>query len=125
MALKALLVGIGGFFGAGSRYLVSKFVESMTHSSFPFGTLSVNVIGSFFLTLLATLYFRASIETSELQLILLTGFLGAFTTFSTFSNESLMLLYNGNLNNFFLNILANVVLCISASWIGFSFLKII
>lgn len=116
--IRLLYVGLGGFIGAGARFLVSEGVQSLTAGRFPYGTLTVNVLGSFFLALLAVLMVQSGGATVEWQLFLLTGVLGAFTTFSTFSYESLLLLRDGLYLGFASNVLGNVVLCLLASLAG-------
>lgn len=117
---RFICVGVGGFLGAGLRFLMSQFVQSALGARFPYGTLSVNVVGSFLLTLLAVGLFHSGSYSEELRLLVLTGLLGAFTTFSTFSHESLMLLREGLYRGFALNVIGNVVLCLLGSLVGFS-----
>ena len=109
-----LAVGIGGFFGAISRYLIATWVQKLSSSFFPIGTLSVNVIGSFLIGFLY-LYFSHTINPT-LKAMLITGFLGALTTFSTFSLETLLLLQEGLYLKAGLNILLNVTLTISSTF---------
>ena len=86
-----LIVGIGGFIGSVSRYLVTLFVQNRFLSTFTFGTLSVNIIGCFLIGLVYALSERGNIGT-EWRLFLITGILGGFTTFSSFSNETVGML---------------------------------
>ena len=109
-----IAVGIGGFFGAISRYLIATWVQKLSSSFFPIGTLSVNVIGSFLIGFLY-LYFSHTINPT-LKAMLITGFLGALTTFSTFSLETLLLLQEGLYLKAGLNILLNVTLTISSTF---------
>ena len=109
-----LAVGIGGFFGAISRYLIATWIQKLSSSFFPIGTLSVNVIGSFLIGFLY-LYFSHTINPT-LKAMLITGFLGALTTFSTFSLETLLLLQEGLYLKAGLNILLNVTLTISSTF---------
>lgn len=118
MMTRLLCVGLGGFIGAAARYLISEGVQTLAGARFPYGTLTVNVLGSFFLALLAVLMVRSGGSTVEWELFLLTGVLGAFTTFSTFSYESLLLLRDGLYLGFFSNVLGNVILCLLASLAG-------
>lgn len=112
---RFLWVGLGGFIGAGGRFLVSEGVQTLTGARFPYGTMTVNVVGSFFLALLTVLMARSGSATVEWELFVLTGVLGAFTTFSTFSYESLLLLRDGFYLGFFGNVLGNVILCLGAA----------
>ncbi|MDX1977373.1 MAG: fluoride efflux transporter CrcB [Pseudanabaenaceae cyanobacterium bins.68] len=111
---KILLVGIGGFVGSILRYLVSSHIQQFTKGlDFPYGTLVVNLIGCFLIGLLSEL-----ISTDESQALVLIGFLGGFTTFSTFSHESLNLLANGKGNLALLNISIQVIMGMAAVWLG-------
>ena len=87
---ELILVCIGSFFGGGARYLVSKSLQSWVAVSFPWGTMAVNVIGCFLIGLFSGLSLVGHISLTT-KLILVTGFCGGFTTFSTFMNENLLL----------------------------------
>ena len=115
--MQVLLVGLGGFCGAVTRYGVGRLFSG---AAFPYATLTVNVIGSLLIGLLATLLAARSGESESLRLFLVVGFLGAFTTFSAFSLETLHLLNTGAWIKMLLNIVGNVVLCLAAVIIGFS-----
>jgi len=106
-------VGVGGFFGAICRYLVSTFLQTNLSSHFPVGTLGVNVIGSFMIGFLA-LYFQAH-SSPEFKLMIVTGFLGALTTFSTFSFETVMLFDEGMYIKALSSILLNLTLSLLAT----------
>ena len=84
----------------------------------PYGTLAVNVIGSLALGWLATIFIDRSEINSALRLGIIVGFLGAFTTFSTFSLESVQLLLSGSIWRSLLNIAANTVVCIGMCYLG-------
>lgn len=86
MLTSFILVGIGGFLGANARFIVSNWIKKKCSSSFPVATFVVNSVGSFLLGLFIGLH-----VSNNLQLLLGTGFLGAFTTFSTFQLESVQL----------------------------------
>jgi CrcB protein len=91
-----LLVGLGGFLGANARYLVARWADASVGGRFPLGTLLVNVAGSFFLGLLGALVVARVVPGADaLRLALGVGFLGAFTTFSTFEYETHSLLEDG------------------------------
>lgn len=85
---EVLIVSIGSFFGGGLRYWVSKVVQSMAVVSFPFGTLTVNVLGCLIIGFLSGLNWNGSMMSPTTKLLLTTGFCGGFTTFSTFMNEA-------------------------------------
>lgn len=87
---ELLLVSIGSFFGGGARYLVSKAVQTWVAVSFPWGTMVVNIVGCFLIGLLSDMSLGGHISPTT-KLVLVTGFCGGFTTFSTFMNENLLL----------------------------------
>ena len=120
---KIIAVGLGGFFGAVGRYWISGLAQKLS-DRFPLGTLSVNLLGSFILGLLATLFLEKMIVNQELRLFLLVGLLGAFTTYSTFSFETLNLMRGGEWMFAGLNILANLVGTLIAVWAGVSIAKL-
>ena len=117
-----LAIGTGSFIGGILRYLLSQFVQSKVLSAFPFATLSVNIIGCFFIGIVFALGERSNIS-PEWRLFLATGVLGGFTTFSAFSNETFGLIRSGELWNASAYIAASVFLGILATWIGHSVLK--
>ncbi|MBT3252965.1 MAG: fluoride efflux transporter CrcB [Candidatus Marinimicrobia bacterium] len=120
---KILAVGTGGFIGAIGRFWLSGLAQRLG-DRFPYGTLSVNILGSFILGLLATLFIEKMIVSQEMRLFLLVGLLGAFTTYSTFSLETLNLARDGEWMFAGLNILANVMGTLIAVWAGVSIAKL-
>ncbi len=117
--MKALLyVAIGGALGAVLRYSISSGIYHWFGRGFPYGTLVVNVIGSLAIGLLTILLVEKFNVSQELKLGLVVGVLGALTTFSTFSWDTLHLLEQGFVQKAFLNILLNVTVCIGAAWLG-------
>ena len=116
---QLIAVALGGSCGAVARFLVSSGLYHWLGRGFPYGTLVVNVVGSFLIGLLteALVLQRAAI-TLEYRAAILVGFIGAFTTFSTFSLETLYLIEQGSLTKAALNIVASVVGCLLAVWIG-------
>lgn len=118
-------IGIGGFFGAVSRYLVASQISIWTGADFPFGTLTVNAIGSFCLGFLSRFFIEHLIVEEVVRIGLLVGFLGAFTTFSTFSYETVILIQEGDLAKAFLSIISNVFICITLCFLGFQIAKIL
>ncbi|AHJ01066.1 fluoride efflux transporter CrcB [Vibrio parahaemolyticus] len=115
-------IALGGAIGACSRYLVSEFCVLLFGRGFPYGTLTVNVVGSFIMGLLIAAFENEILATEPWRQVIGLGFLGALTTFSTFSMDNVLLMQQGAFFKMGLNILLNVVLSISAAWIGFQLL---
>jgi CrcB protein len=117
--LNILFIGLGGALGSIARYLVSTWVQTAAKSiSFPFGTLTVNLIGCFVIGFLAQLAEARGIFTSESRAFVFIGILGGFTTFSSFGNETLNLARGGEFWNALANIGLNVVIGLFAVWLG-------
>ncbi|MGV3003417.1 fluoride efflux transporter CrcB [Vibrio sp.] len=120
MQLSVLLyIALGGAIGACSRYIISEIFVLMLGRTFPYGTLFVNIFGSFLMGLLISSLNNGTIESTPWKQILGLGFLGAFTTFSTFSIDNVTLFQQGEFFKAVLNILLNVTISIFAAWIGF------
>ena len=115
-ATLLLSIGIGGFFGAISRFLIATFMQKLTDSLFPVGTLAANVLGSFLIGVLF-IYFEHTVQ-PQLKALLITGFLGALTTFSTFSLETYLMLSEGAYLRALLNISLNIFFTITATTLG-------
>jgi fluoride exporter len=117
--LNILFIGLGGALGSIARYLVSTWVQTAAKNiSFPFGTLTVNLIGCFVIGFLAQLAEARGIFTSESRAFVFIGILGGFTTFSSFGNETLNLARGGEFWNALVNIGLNVVIGLLAVWLG-------
>ncbi len=116
--MKILYLGIFGGLGCVTRYMVSGWIYNLAGRSLPYGTLAVNVIGSLLLGLIMEGSLRSTIFSPELRFGLTVGFLGGFTTFSTFSYETVRLLEEGSLLAAGANVLLNVTVCIVAALIG-------
>ena len=117
---QILFIAVGGAFGAVLRYLGSTAVYAWLGRGFPYGTLFVNVLGSLIMGVLAILLIERISTGPELRALLLIGLLGSFTTFSTFSIETLNLIEQADLVKAGLNILLSVGACILATWLGVS-----
>ena len=116
---KLLMVGTGGFVGALLRYGISGWVQNMTRSiAFPFGTLAVNIIGCYFIGLLTQLVESQSGINTEMRLLLMVGLMGAFTTYSTFGNETFSLIQDQRYVLALLNMGLHLLLGLSAVFIG-------
>lgn len=116
-----LVVGIGGFLGANARYLLSLWIDDALTprlGAFPYGTLLVNTLGSLGLAVLGVWLGARMGMSPQLRLLLGVGFFGAFTTFSTFANESLQLRDSAGMGMLLLNLLLNNGLCLLAVALG-------
>lgn len=119
MPLQTLLfIALGGALGALLRYAISNGVHALVGRAFPYGTLTVNVLGSLLMGFLYILLIERISNNLALRAMLIIGFLGAFTTFSTFSIETFNLLENGEAFKALINVLISVVLCLLAAWAG-------
>lgn len=116
---RILLVGVGGFIGSILRYAVSGYVQQWSKSvEFPYGTLAVNLIGCLVIGFLSQLAETHGVFTAESRAFVFVGVLGGFTTFSSFGNETMNLLREGESLLALANITAQLVLGLSAVWLG-------
>ena len=113
-----LIIGVGGFLGAIARYSLSLWIGQKWGRSFPLGTFAVNVSGSFFIGLLMTLFTERFMVNPQWRLFLAVGFLGAYTTFSTFEFETGNLLKDGEWLIASMNVILSVVAGFAALKIG-------
>ena len=116
--ISLLAIALGGACGSVSRFLVAREMGRRLGDFLPYGTLVVNVLGSLALGWLATVFLDRLEINSALRLGIAVGFLGAFTTFSTFSLESVQLLLNGAVWRAILNIAVNTVVCLGMCYLG-------
>lgn len=124
MIKSILLVGTGGFLGSVSRFLASRFMQVYFPSAFPFGTFLVNIAGCFLIGLIYGFSDRSLLLTPGWKLFLAVGFCGGFTTFSTFANENLALLRDGEFYYFFLYTGLSIFLGIAVTFLGVLLTKI-
>jgi CrcB protein len=124
MIKSLLFIGTGGFLGSISRFLASKYLQNNFPSVFPIGTFFVNITGCLLIGLIYGFSERSSLLSPGWKLFLTVGFCGGFTTFSTFANENLALLRDGEFFNFFLYTGLSVFLGIAATLFGVLITKI-
>lgn len=118
MLKTIILVAIGGAAGSVLRYLTGFFVYRHFTTMIPVATLIVNVVGCFLMGLILGLLDKHHVEDLSLRWLLITGFCGGYTTFSTFSNENIILFQTGNAGLAFVNIAGNVIVGLAAVWLG-------
>jgi CrcB protein len=116
--MKILYIGLFGGLGCIARYLLTLWTQQLAGRDFPYGTMLVNVLGSFLLGVLLTLGVRQFPVSPDVRLGLAIGFLGGFTTFSTFSYQTLMLLEEGSHWPAVASVLFNVTLSLAGAFAG-------
>lgn len=119
--MQWLAVALGGALGSVARYALSTWIFQVSSHKFPYATLTVNVLGSFVMGILFVVIVERAALPQEMRSLLMIGFIGAFTTFSTFSLDALGLWQNGHLFMALIYTLATVILCLiaisSAIWL--------
>lgn len=123
--MKILIIGFGGFIGAVMRYSISGWVQKFFSGNFPYGTLVVNIIGSLILGFFLVLSEGRFTFNPAWRSFVAVGMMGALTTFSTFSYETVMLLQENLYVQAGLNTLLNVILTFIAVWAGMVIAKVI
>ena len=113
-----LIIGSGSFIGGVLRFLTARFVQNSLISSFPYGTFVVNILGCFLIGLFYGISERGDLMSDQWRLFLTVGFCGGFTTFSTFANENVSLLRDGNFFYFALYTSLSVFLGLTATYLG-------
>jgi CrcB protein len=116
---KLLLIALGGAVGSVLRYLIAGWSQKLADESFPLGTMIVNVLGCLAIGALGAIFAGPHAVREEWRLALMIGLLGGFTTFSTFSYETLELANDGEFLRAGLNVVLTNVLCLGAAWISF------
>jgi CrcB protein len=122
MLKSLLMVGLGGFVGSVLRYLISYYVNINWSTHFPFGTLLVNLAGSFFIGMIIAAALQNDMS-QQMRLLLATGFCGGFTTFSSFSYEFFSLIQNQHLGYAFLYAGTSLVFGLLFVWLGMLLIK--
>ncbi|MDP8219300.1 MAG: fluoride efflux transporter CrcB [Candidatus Theseobacter exili] len=113
-----IFVGLGGFLGAITRYKLGGLILHNFRTTFPLGTVIINIAGCFFIGFLSEIMVKEHLFSSETRLFLVTGLLGGFTTFSAFGFETIYLMKRGDIFMAFMNIGLSVLLGLFAVWLG-------
>lgn len=121
--MNIVFVGLGGFIGASTRYLISLYASKLFTSKIPIGTLTVNILGSLIIGIVMELTLKTSLISPHMKLFLTTGFLGGLTTFSTFSYETMELIEKGELLLAIFNIALNLLLSLVGAILGRGIIK--
>jgi len=116
--LEVILVTIGGGIGSAARYLVSTWAAARFGSEFPYGTLIVNIVGCFIIGAFMTVATERLIVSPYWRVFVTVGIVGGFTTFSSFSYETMHLLQDADVLRAFYNVGLNVFVGFSATWLG-------
>src|SRR5215813_4158143 len=117
---RALLICLAGAAGTGARYWAGLVAPRLLGTGFPYGTLAVNVVGSFILAVIVVLGGAAGILSPTARLVLGTGFCGGFTTYSTFNFETIAYLQDGAVRLAVANVLITLVACLGAGLAGWA-----
>lgn len=120
--MTLLLIALGGAVGSVSRYGLGVLVQKTAHATFPVGTLTVNVLGSFLVGVLAKAFMHSQTH-PDLRAMLIVGFCGGFTTFSAFSLETAGLMQGGEWAKAAAYVGASIVLCLAATATGFALVR--
>jgi CrcB protein len=118
--MKTVWIALGGALGTVARYELDGWVQTRMGTAFPYGTLIVNVVGSFLLVFVMHAALRTDLLPSTARIAIATGVLGGFTTYSTFNYETLRFFQNGATALGVLNLAATVVGCLSAGLLGWA-----
>jgi len=121
---QLLAVAAGGAIGASLRWLLAGAIQRASGSAFPWGTFAVNALGSFALGFLFVYLIERSTLGELLRLLLTVGLLGAFTTFSTYSLESIRLIEQGAIGLAAANVLSQVAVCLILTWLGIQLARV-
>ena len=125
MLKSLLIVGTGSFIGGAMRYLLSTYMKNMYGQTFPWGTLVVNLLGCFVFGIIFALFSKHNSANNTFCLLLTTGICGGFTTFSTFANESVQMIQNGNIGEFIGYMATSVIVGIALIALGYWIVKVL
>ncbi len=120
-----IAIFLGGGCGALSRYLIIEQFNKLTSNSFPYGTILVNILGAFLIGIIYYLLISKIIINEQLKVFITIGFLGGFTTFSSFNLDFFKLIESGNISLAVMYALASFLITIVAFYIGYSLSKIL
>ena len=120
MIKTIIIIGSGGFIGSVARYFVSKLNLTIDFLSIPVGTLLVNTLGSLVIGFLAGLADKSLVLSAEWRMFLMVGLCGGFTTFSSFTNENLVLLHNGQILSLLIYTGLSLLLGFAAVYFGYA-----
>jgi fluoride exporter len=123
--VQVLLVALGGAIGSVFRYLVGVWGLRLAGPAFPWGTLTVNIVGSFVIGVFAELITRKFGGSTDLRLLLMTGLVGGFTTFSAFSLDTIGLLERGEATTAIVYVVASVALSLLTVFAGLSVVRVL
>jgi len=113
-------VAVGGALGCVSRYYLTAFIQQRAGPSFPVGTLLINITGSFLLGFIMRYALQSGAVSAETRMLLTSGFCGGYTTFSTYSYETAMMLDDGEYGRAALYVGSSVVLALAGTLLGFA-----
>lgn len=122
--IKAMFIaGLGGFLGTCLRFLVGKLAHHLCASPFPWGTFAVNLIGSFIIGIFFGLAEKSHLISTQMNVFLITGFCGGFTTFSSFSDDLFLLLQQKHWSYLSIYLIGSLAAGIVLVWLGRSLIK--
>jgi len=115
---RFLLICLGGAVGTGARFAVQSLAATVLGTAFPYGTLAVNALGSFLIGAVMCVSMATELIDPTLRLVLTTGFLGGFTTYSAFNYETIALVENGALGRAIANVVVTLLACLASGFAG-------
>ena len=115
---RFLMICLGGAVGTGARYLLGGWAQRVWGAAFPYGTIIINALGSFLIVILMYLGVQRGLISPSARIVLTTGVMGGFTTYSTFNYETIRLLQDGSPALAALNLAGTVVVCLLAGGLG-------
>jgi CrcB protein len=116
--IRFLLICLGGAVGTGARFAVQTGAAAVLGTAFPYGTIAVNVLGSFLIGVVMYASMATELVDPTLRVVLTTGFIGGFTTYSAFNYETIALIENGSVARAGVNVAVTLVACLAAGFAG-------